>query len=113
MILALLQEFGFSISNLLLGIVNYGYYILLGLILAWILIGWFPSYPSNRVFQVIYDAVKNIVDPIMMPIRSRIPPLRLGGFALDLSPIIALIALSIGSSLLTTIIDQFLRPVVG
>lgn len=110
---ALLQEFGFSISDLLLGVVNYGYYILLGLILAWILIGWFPSYPSNPVFQAIYDAVKNIVDPIMLPIRSRIPPVRLGGFSLDLSPIIALFALSIASSLLGTIIDQFLRPVVG
>lgn len=110
---ALLQQFGFSISALLLGIVNYGYYIMLGLILAWILIGWFPRYPSNPVLQAIYDAVKSIVDPIMLPIRSRIPPLRLGGFALDLSPIIALIALAIGRSLLSTIIVNFLQPVVG
>lgn len=110
---ALLQSFGFSISNLLLGVVNYGYYILLGLILAWILIGWFPGYPSNRILQAIYDAVRAIVDPIMLPIRSRIPPLRLGGFALDLSPIIALFALAIASRLLETIINQFLRPVVG
>jgi YggT family protein len=109
----LLQTFGFSISNLLIGVVNYSYYILLGLILAWILIGWFPRYPSNPALQAVYDAVKRIVDPIMLPIRSRIPPLRLGGFALDLSPIIALIGLSIASSLLTTIIDQFIRPVVG
>jgi YggT family protein len=111
--LALLQEFGFSVSSLLLGVVTYGYYIMLGLVLAWILIGWFPGYPANRLLQGIYDAVKNIVDPIMLPIRSRMPPLRLGGISLDLSPIIVLFALSIGRTLLATVIENFLRPVVG
>jgi YggT family protein len=54
-----------------------------------------------------------VVDPIMMPIRSRIPPLNLGGFALDLSPIIAIFALYIGRSLLMIIIQQFVRPITG
>lgn len=113
MTVALLQEFGFSISELLTGVVTYAFYILLGLIFAWILIGWFPGYPSNRFFQVIYDAVKNIVDPIMLPIRSRLPMLRIGGIGLDLSPIIAIFGLFIIRRLLVIVIDIFIRPVVG
>ena len=108
-----LQEFSYSVSALLATLVNYAFYILFGFIIAWILIGWFPRYPSTRFFQVIYDAVRNVVDPIMMPIRSRIPPLNLGGFALDLSPIIAIFALYIGRSLLMIIIQQFVRPITG
>jgi YggT family protein len=110
---AILQTFGYSITALLVGIVDYAYYILLGFIIAWVLISWFPGYPSSRFLQVVYDSVGNVVNPIMYPIRSRIPPLRLGGFALDLSPIIALLALWIGRRLLTTIILVFIQPVVG
>ena len=108
-----LQAFGFSVSALLANVVNYTFYILFGFIIAWILISWFPSYPSSRFFQVIYDTVRNVVDPIMRPIRGRIPPLSLGGFALDLSPIIAIFALYIGRSLLMIVIRQFVQPVVG
>ena len=111
--LAVLQTFGFSVSLLLINVVNYAFYILLGFIIAWILISWFPSYPSTRFFQVVYDAVRGVVDPIMRPIRSRIPPLSLGGFALDLSPIIVIFGLYIGRRLLLIIIGQFIRPVMG
>jgi hypothetical protein len=38
-----------EVSVLLVGLVNYAYYIAFGLIIAWVLIGWFPTYPSNRV----------------------------------------------------------------
>jgi YggT family protein len=107
------QAFGFSVSLLLITAVNYAFYILLGFIIAWILFSWFPSYPSNRFLQVVYDTVGAVVNPIMLPIRSRIPPLRLGGFALDLSPIIVIFGLYIGRSLLTIIIQQFIRPVTG
>ena len=111
--LALLQTFGFSVSLLLTNVVNYAFYILLGFIIAWILISWLPGYPSTRFFQVIYDAVRAVVDPIMMPLRSRLPVLNLGGFALDLSPIIAIFGLYIGRFLLISIIVNFVRPVTG
>ena len=108
-----LQAFGFSVGELLETTVNYAFYILLGFIIAWILFSWFPGYPSNRFFQVLYDAVGAVVNPIMMPLRSRLPALNLGGFALDLSPIVAIFGLYIGRSLLTLIIDNFIRPVTG
>ncbi len=113
MMALLIQEFSFSISRLLLTMVDYAFYILFGFVIAWILFSWLPGYPSTRFFQVLYDAVRAVVDPIMLPIRSRIPPLNLGGFALDLSPIIVIFGLFIGSSLLRIIIENFIRPVTG
>lgn len=113
MMLALLQSFDYSISGLLIGIVTYAYYILLGFIIASILFSWFPGYPSSSFMQAIYDAVRAVADPILGPIRSNIPPLRIGGFGLDLSPIIALLGLWIARRLLTTIITFFIEPVVG
>ena len=108
-----LQEFGFRVSDLLLGIVNYSYYILFGFIIASILFSWFPGYPSSSFMQAIYGAVRAVADPILMPIRSRVPTLQLGGFGIDLSPIIAIIGLSIASSLLEILIVNFIRPVTG
>ena len=108
------QTFGFEVSLLLTKMADYAFYILLGFIFAWILFSWFPGYPSTRFFQVAYDAVRAVVDPIMMPIRSRIPPLNLGGFALDLSPIIVIFGLFMGRTLLNNIvIPEFIRPITG
>jgi len=108
---ALLQEFGFSVADLLAAAVTYIYYILFAFIIASILLSWFPGYPSSSFMQAIYDAVKAVTNPILMPIRSRIPMLQLGGFGIDLSPIIAIFGLSIARTLLTIIIDNFIRPV--
>ena len=109
----LLQTFAYSIANLLSAVVNYTYYILFGFIIASILFSWFPSYPSSGFFQAIYDAVRAVTNPILWPIRSRIPMLRLGGFGIDLSPIIAIFGLSIARSLLLIVIDEFIGPVTG
>jgi YggT family protein len=106
-----LQQFGFSVADLLQGVVNYTYYILFGFIIASILFSWFPGYPSSSFMQAVYDAVRAVANPILMPIRSRVPMLQLGGFGIDLSPIIAIFGLSIARTLLTIIIDNFIRPV--
>ncbi|HET6661128.1 MAG TPA: YggT family protein [Rubrobacter sp.] len=111
MILAVLQQFGFSVASLLAGVVNYTYYILFGFIIASILFSWFPGYPSSTFMQAIYDAVRAVTNPILWPIRSRIPMLQLGGFGIDLSPIIAILGLSIARSLLLIIIDNFIAPI--
>jgi YggT family protein len=111
MSLLLLQQFGFSVASLLAGVVNYTYYILFGFIIASILFSWFPGYPSSTFMQAIYDAVKAVTNPILWPIRSRVPMLQLGGFGIDLSPIIAILGLSIARSLLLIIIDNFIAPI--
>ena len=113
MSLLLLQQFGFSVASLLAGVVNYTYYILFGFIIASILFSWFPGYPSSTFMQAIYDAVKAVTNPILWPIRSRVPMLQLGGFGIALSPIIAILGLSIARSLLLLVIDNFIAPVTG
>jgi YggT family protein len=112
--LALLaQAFGFRVDTLLITTVNYAYYILLVCILASIVINFFPRYPSSGIMQAVYGAVRAIVDPILRPIRSVIPPLRLGGFGLDLSPLIAIIGLNIARRLLIIVIQNFVSPIVA
>jgi len=108
-----LQQFGFSVAGLLAGVVNYTYIILFAFIIASILFSWFPGYPSSSFMQAVYNAVRAVADPILMPIRSRIPMLRLGGFGIDLSPIIAIFGLIIAKRLLLIVIGQFIQPVTG
>jgi YggT family protein len=111
--LFLLQQFGYDVVGLLTSLVDYAFYILFGFIIASILFSWFPGYPSSSFMQAIYDAVRAVANPILMPIRSRVPMLQLGGFGIDLSPIIAIFGLSIARSLLKLIIENFIGPVVG
>lgn len=110
---ALLQQFGYDIEGLLVTVVDYAYYILFGAIIASILFSWFPGYPSSSFMQGVYDAVRAVANPILMPIRSRVPMLQLGGFGIDLSPIIAIFGLSIARTLLKIIIEQFIGPITG
>ncbi len=109
----LLQQFGYDMVGLLTSLVDYAFYILFGFIIASILFSWFPGYPSSSLMQAIYDAVRAVANPILMPIRSRVPMLQLGGFGIDLSPIIAIFGLSIARTLLKLIIENFIGPVVG
>ncbi|MDP8901382.1 MAG: YggT family protein [Actinomycetota bacterium] len=109
----LLQQFGYDVVGLLTSLVDYAFYILFGFIIASILFSWFPGYPSSSFMQAIYDAVRAVANPILMPIRSRVPMLQLGGFGIDLSPIIAIFGLSIARTLLKLIIENFIGPVVG
>jgi YggT family protein len=113
MTLALLQQFGFSVSGLLAAAVTYTYYILFAFIIASILYSWFPGYPSSSFMQAVYDAVKAVTNPILWPIRSRIPMLQFGGFGIDLSPIIAIFGLSIARTLLLIVIANFIQPITG
>jgi len=111
--LFLLQQFGYDVVRLLTSLVDYAFYILFGFIIASILFSWFPGYPSSSFMQAVYDAVRAVANPILMPIRSRVPMLQLGGFGIDLSPIIAIFGLSIARTLLKLIIENFIGPVVG
>lgn len=112
--MVLAQVFGFEVSVLLKNIVTYLYYILFGAILLSILINYLYLFlPASGFVAALSGPVKAVADPILMPIRSVVPPLRLGGFGLDLSPIIAIIILLVARSLLFTIIDNFVRPVTG
>ena len=63
-------------------------------LLGRIVLSWFPPSgpgPFARFRQVLFA----ITEPVLAPIRSLLPPIRLGGMGLDLSPMIVFIALEI------------------
>ena len=63
-------------------------------IFAWVILSWIrvsSTHPLGRI-QMFLD---RIIYPVILPIRRIIPPIRIGGGALDLSPIILLIAIQI------------------
>jgi YggT family protein len=67
----------------------YFYAVLVWVILSWIQVS--STHPLGRI-QVFLD---RIIYPIILPIRRVVPPIRLGGGALDLSPIVLLVGLRI------------------
>lgn len=63
-------------------------------VFAWIIMSWVrisSTHPLARL-QLFLD---RIIYPVVLPLRRVLPPLRLGGMMLDLSPIVLLIGISI------------------
>ena len=71
-------------------------------VLAWVILSWIPTssdHPLGRV-NVFLD---RIIYPVILPLRRIIPPLRIGGGMLDLSPIVLLIGLRLLMTLIARI----------
>ena len=66
-------------------------------VFARILLDW-VRVPSEHPVGQVRRVLATIVDPVLIPLRRIIPPVRMGGAALDLSPLVLLIGLSILSS---------------
>jgi YggT family protein len=64
-----------------------------------IIFSWFPLNPWGNAAKVL-RVLERITDPLLVPIRRLVPPLRLGGGAIDLSPIVVLLGLQIVLSVL-------------
>ena len=68
------------------------------LIIAWIVLSYVVNFGRlgwDHPVRRLYDALSKLIEPIMRPIRNVIPPLRIGGAALDLSPVILILGISI------------------
>lgn len=65
------------------------------LVLLNVLSSWIPRMPYNRGLRAVLDFVKETTDPFLNLFRRVLPPIGGGGFALDLSPMLAIIALYI------------------
>jgi YggT family protein len=63
------------------------------LLFARLLLSWFPRPPDWA--KPIYAFLFAITDPLLRLVRPLVPPLRTGAMALDLSPIIIFIAITI------------------
>jgi YggT family protein len=68
-------------------------------VLVWVILSW-VRVPSTHPLAKITVFLDRIIYPVILPIRRVMPPLRLGGGALDLSPIVLLIGLQIIQSLI-------------
>jgi len=72
-------------------------------LLAWIVLSYvvtFGRVPFDHPIRKLYDFLSRIIEPMLKPIRAVVPPVRMGGGALDLSPLILIVGLMIISSLL-------------
>lgn len=65
------------------------------LIFARILLSWIPRMPYNPVLSSVVNFIHEVTDPYLNVFRRILPPVGGGGFAFDLSPIVAIIVLYI------------------
>ena len=65
------------------------------LIFIRILLSWIPRMPYYPWLRTTVDFVHQVVDPYLNIFRRFLPPLGVGGMGFDLSPILAIIVLSI------------------
>lgn len=68
--------------------------IYLLLVIGRILLSWFPISPESPMSSV-FSFLYRITEPVLGPIRRLLPPIGMGGMALDLSPIIVIFGLEI------------------
>jgi len=60
-----------------------------------IVLSWFPATAGGGLARV-SDLLGAVTDPVLAPVRRMLPPVRMGGMGLDLSPMVVLL----GGSLL-------------
>jgi YggT family protein len=78
--------------------------VYLVLIFIRILMSWIPRMPYNRYLSAVLKFVSDVTDPYLNLFRRILPPVRLGGAGLDLSPIVATFALIIVGSIVVDLI---------
>jgi YggT family protein len=64
-----------------------------------IISSWFPINPWSKAARVV-RVLERITDPILVPIRRLLPPVRMGGTGFDLSPLVVFFAIFILTSIL-------------
>jgi YggT family protein len=63
-------------------------------IIARALLSWFPIAPGNPIARILFD----VTEPILAPLRRIVPPLG----AMDITPIVAIIGLSVLGGILAS-----------
>ena len=77
-------------------------WFVLGMLL-WIILSYLVTFGRlswDHPVRKVYDALSKIIEPVLRPIRSVVPPVRMGGASLDLSPLIPILGLSFLASVL-------------
>ena len=74
------------------------------LILIRVLLSWIPRMPYNPDLRAVVGFVEETTNPYLNLFRRVIPPLGGGGFQIDVSPILAILVLSIVGGLVVDVI---------
>lgn len=72
-------------------------------LLVWIVLSYivvFGRIPFDHPVRRLYELLSRMIEPILRPIRAVVPPVRVGGAALDLSPLILIFGLQILAAVL-------------
>ena len=69
-----------------------------------ILMSWFTRIPYNRFLDAFLRFVSEVTDPFLNIFRRIIPTVRIGPGALDLSPIVAVLVLSIVGGIVVNLV---------
>jgi len=75
------------------------------LIFIRILTSWIPRMPYNRYLAAFLKFVSDVTDPYLNLFRRILPPVRMGGAGLDLSPIVATFVLIIVGEIVVGIVQ--------
>jgi YggT family protein len=70
---------------------------------AWIILSYvvnFGRLPWGHPVRKIYDALSKAINPILVPIRRVMPPVRAGSIGLDLSPLVLFLIIIVLRSVL-------------
>lgn len=76
-----------------MGLICIALQLFIVLIFARVILSWFP--PTGGAIDQIQNLVITGTEWIMGPLRRVIPPVRLGAAALDLSPLIVLVGITV------------------
>jgi len=87
---------GLVANGLLFFLQIYSFVILARIILSWFMIG---GVGTNQTVSAIYQVVYGLTEPLLAPIRTVIPPIKMGMAYLDLSPFILLVLISLARQL--------------
>lgn len=67
-------------------------------LIAWVILSYVVNLGRlswGHPIRTIYDGMSRVVNPLLMPIRRILPPVRIGGMGLDLSPMVLFFAIII------------------
>ena len=74
------------------------------LIFIRILMSWFTRIPYNRYLDMVLKFISDVTDPYLNIFRRILPPVRIGPGALDLSPIVGVLVLSIVGGIIINLV---------
>jgi YggT family protein len=63
------------------------------------ILSWFPLNPDGFAATV-QRGLYAVTEPILAPLRSVLPPMRMGGMGLDLSPMLVMLAIIVALQLI-------------